>query len=39
MYDVRGACAGEVVLNDRGNDVIDVIPVDLARNGLVNIRR
>ncbi|KAA8782521.1 hypothetical protein EC604_01490 [Paenibacillus amylolyticus] len=30
MIMVRGACAGEVVLNDRCNDVIDIIPVDPA---------
>lgn len=30
MIMVRGACAGEVVLNDRCNDVIDIVPVDPA---------
>ncbi len=30
MIIVRGACAGEVVLNERCNDVIDNIPVDLS---------
>lgn len=28
MIMVRGACAGEVVLNERCNDVIDIVPVD-----------
>ncbi len=27
---VRGACAGEVVLNERCNDVVDIVPVDPA---------
>lgn len=30
MIMVRGACAGEVVLNERCNDVIDIVPVDPA---------
>ncbi len=30
MVMVRGACAGEVVLNDRCNDVVDIVPVDPA---------
>ncbi|OMF37444.1 hypothetical protein BK133_05150 [Paenibacillus sp. FSL H8-0548] len=30
MVMVRGACAGEVVLNERCNDVIDIVPVDPA---------
>jgi hypothetical protein len=28
MVMVRGACAGEVVLNDKCNDVVDIVPVD-----------
>ncbi|WP_246862828.1 hypothetical protein [Paenibacillus cellulosilyticus] len=28
MVMVRGACAGEVVLNEACNDVIDIVPVD-----------
>jgi hypothetical protein len=28
MVMVRGACAGEVVLNDRCNEVVDIVPVD-----------
>lgn len=28
MVMVRGACAGEVVLNDAVNDVVDIVPVD-----------
>ena len=28
MVMVRGACAGEVVLNERCNEVIDIVPVD-----------
>lgn len=28
MVMVRGACAGEVVLNDQVNDVVDIVPVD-----------
>ncbi|MDK8182104.1 hypothetical protein [Paenibacillus sp. UMB4589-SE434] len=28
MVMVRGACAGEVVLNERANDVVDIVPVD-----------
>lgn len=28
MIMVRGACAGEVVLNEQCNDVIDIVPVD-----------
>lgn len=28
MVMVRGACAGEIVLNERCNDVIDIVPVD-----------
>lgn len=28
MIMVRGACAGEVVLNDRCTDVVDIVPVD-----------
>lgn len=28
MVIVRGACAGEVVLNERCNEVIDIVPVD-----------
>lgn len=28
MIMVRGACAGEVVLNERCNDVVDIVPVD-----------
>lgn len=27
---VRGACAGEVILNERCNDVIDIVAVDPA---------
>ncbi|OMF39742.1 hypothetical protein [Paenibacillus peoriae] len=30
MIMVRGACAGEIVLNVRCNDVIDIVPVDPA---------
>ncbi|UKS30055.1 hypothetical protein LOZ80_14400 [Paenibacillus sp. HWE-109] len=30
MVMVRGACAGEVVLNEQCNDVVDVVPVDPA---------
>ncbi|XOJ00889.1 hypothetical protein ACMX2M_03910 [Paenibacillus polymyxa] len=30
MIMVRGACAGEVVLNEYCNDVIDIVPVDPA---------
>ncbi|KAF6574986.1 hypothetical protein JDW19_04030 [Paenibacillus polymyxa] len=30
MIMVRGACAGEIVLNERCNDVIDIVPVDPA---------
>jgi hypothetical protein len=30
MVMVRGACAGEVVLNEQCNDVIDIVPVDPA---------
>lgn len=28
MVMLRGACAGEVVLNERLNDVVDIVPVD-----------
>jgi len=28
MVMVRGACAGEIVLNDQVNDVVDIVPVD-----------
>ncbi|WAH35039.1 hypothetical protein [Alicyclobacillus dauci] len=28
MVMVRGACAGEVVLNEQCNDVVDIVPVD-----------
>ncbi|WP_235209135.1 hypothetical protein [Paenibacillus polymyxa] len=30
MIMVRGACAGEVVLNEQCNDVVDIVPVDPA---------
>ncbi|QOH62422.1 hypothetical protein [Paenibacillus polymyxa] len=30
MIMVRGACAGEIVLNEQCNDVIDIVPVDPA---------
>jgi len=30
MVMVRGACAGEVVLNERCNDIVDIVPVDPA---------
>lgn len=30
MVMVRGACAGEVVLNEQVNDVVDIVPVDPA---------
>lgn len=36
MVMVRGACAGEVVLNERCNDVVDIVPVD---PGLIWFRR
>lgn len=32
MVMVRGACAGEVVLNERCNEVVDIVPVDPSLN-------